>query len=404
MKIPITKPYLGEEEKRAVCKVLDSGWLVQGSKVAELESLVCQFTGARFARASTSCTTAIHLALLAQRIGPGDEIMLPSFTHIASANAIEYTGARPVFIDINLATFSIDPQKAEEYLEQAKKRGSRVKGIMPVHLFGLMADMEPIMEIARKYNLFVVEDAACALGSLRSNAHAGTLGEAGCFSFHPRKPITAGEGGILATSDPKIAARVLSLRNHGAAVSDLERHEKGSFLLPAFEVLGYNYRMTDLQGAIGVEQMKKLPWILENRIKKAKRYDEELSGLPWLKTPHAPEGYKHTYQSYVTLVRSHEDRDLTPGAIEKLNQFRNRIMADLEKKGVATRQGTHAVHTLNYYKKKYGLKNEDYLNSLAADRLSMTIPLYPQMTDEEQEYVINSLLSINKKSFSKAGL
>jgi len=391
MNIPIIRPYLGEEEKKAVCEVLESGWLVQGSKVAELESMFCQYTGARFARASSSCTTAIHLALLALRVSPGDEVLLPSFTHIASANAIEYTGARPVFIDIDLRTFNLDPQKAEEYLEQAKKQGSRVKGIMPVHLFGLTADMGPMMDIARKYSLFVVEDAACALGSLRNATHAGTFGEAGCFSFHPRKPITTGEGGILTTNNPEIAARVLSLRDHGAAVSDMARHEEGDFLLPAFDMLGYNYRMTDIQGAIGVEQMKKFPWILEKRIEKAKRYDEELNGLPWLKTPHVPGGYKHTYQSYVTMVQSPEDKGLTLDAIEKLSQFRNKVMADLKEKGVATRQGTHAVHTLNYYKKKYGLKDEDYLNSLTADRLSMTIPLYPQMTDEEQEYVISQL-------------
>lgn len=401
MNIPITKPYLGEEEKRAVCEVLESGWLVQGSKVDELERMVCQYTGARFARASTSGTTSLHLALLALGVRPGDEVLLPSFTYIASANAIEYTGARPVFIDIDLKTFNIDPQKVEAYLEQAKRRNSRVKGIMPVHLFGLMADMGLIMDIAREYSLFVIEDAACALGSLRNAAHAGTFGEAGCFSFHPRKPVTTGEGGILTTNNPEIAAKVQSLRDHGAAVSDIDRHEKGGFLLPAFDVLGYNYRMTDIQGAIGVEQMKKFPWILEMKIKKAKRYDEELKGLPWLKTPYVPEGYKHTYQSYVTSVQSHEDKDLTLGAIEKLNEFRNRIMADLEEKGVATRQGTHAVHTLNYYKKKYSLKDEDYLNSLAADRLSMTIPLYPQMTDEEQEYVITEMKSLSAQGVSR---
>lgn len=396
MKVPITKPYFGDEEKKAVNDVLESGWLVQGPRVIEFERMVCQYTGARFAKATTSCTTALHLALVALGVGPGDEILLPSFTHIASANTILYTGATPVFIDIDLRTFNIDSKKVEEYLEQARKGGSRVKGIMPVHLFGLVADMIPIMEMAKEYNLCIIEDAACALGSTYDSAHAGTFGDAGCFSFHPRKPITTGEGGMLTTNNPEIATKVQSLRDHGAAVSDLARHEeKGGYLLPAFNVLGYNYRMTDIQGAIGVQQMKKFPWIVERRIEKAKRYHEELKDVEWLQTPYVPEGYKHTYQSYVTLVQSPKYKELTPDIIEELSQFRNRIMANLEEKGIATRQGTHAVHTLNYYKKKYGIKDSDYLNSLAADRLSITLPLYPQMTDEEQEYVIEQIKSLS---------
>ena len=391
MKVPITKPYFDDEEKKAVNTVLESGWLVQGPKVAEFERMVCEYTGAKFARASTSCTTALHLALLALGIGPGDEVLIPSLTYIASANAIEYTGAKPVFVDIDLDTFNIAPNKVEEYLARAKKQGSRVKGIMPVHLFGLVADMNPIMDLAREYDLRVVEDAACALGSLGDSRYAGTFGDAGCFSFHPRKPITTGEGGMLTTSSSEIATRVQSLRDHGAAVSDLARHGKGGFLLPAFEMLGYNYRMTDIQGAIGVEQMKKFPWIVARRIEKAKRYDEDLRDVEWLQIPYVPEGYKHTYQSYVTLVRNPEHKQLTLDVIQELNQFRNRVMAELEEKGIATRQGTHAVHTLNYYKGKYDIDDGDFLNSLAADKLSMTLPLYPQMTDEEQEYVIKQI-------------
>jgi perosamine synthetase len=394
MKIPIIKPYFDEEEKRAVCDVLESGWLVQGPKVAEFEQAFCKYTGAKFARASNSCTACLHLALVALGIGPGDEVLIPSFTHIASANVIEYTGARPVFIDINLDTFTIDPQKVAEYLGRARKNGSKVRGIIPVQLFGLCADMNAISKLAKEYRLFIVEDAACALGSRINGTHAGTFGEAGCFSFHPRKPITTGEGGMLTTNSPEIAAAVQSLRDHGAAVSDLARHEKGSYLLPAFDMLGYNYRMMDIQGAIGVVQMKKFARILERRTEKARRYDEALKDVAWLQTPRTPEGYTHSYQSYVTLVQSPKYKKLTLDAIAELNAFRNRIMAGLEKQGIATRQGTHAVHTLNYYKKKYGLKDEAYINALAADRLSMTLPLYPQMTDEEQEYVIHHIKAI----------
>jgi perosamine synthetase len=394
MRVPITKPYFGKEEKKAVSDVLESGWLVQGPRVAEFEGMFCQYTSAKFAKASTSCTSALHLALIALGVGPGDEVLLPSFTHIASANAITYTGAKPIFTDIDLKTFNIGADRVEQYLGEAKKQGSRVKAVMPVDLFGLCADMDAVMKLAKQYNLFVIEDAACALGSLYNSKHAGTFGKAGCFSFHPRKPITTGEGGMLITNDPEIASKVQSLRDHGAAVSDLARHEKGGFLLPAFDILGYNYRMTDIQGAIGIEQMKKFPWIVNKRIEKAKRYDKELRDIEWLQTPYVPEGYKHTYQSYVNLVRNPKLKQLTLDAIQDLNQFRNKVMAKLEDKGIATRQGTHAVHTLNYYKRKYNMKDGDYPNSLAADKLSITLPLYPQMTDEEQEYVIEQLKKV----------
>ena len=389
MKVPIIKPYFGEEEKEAVISTLESGWIVQGPKVAEFERMVCEYTGARFAKATTSCTTALHLALIACGIRPGDEVLMPSFTYIASANAIEYTGAKPVFIDIDPKTFNIDPQKAEEYLEESIHKHNKVKGIMPVHLFGLPADMDPIMELSQKYNLLLVEDAACALGTLYGGKHAATFGDAGCFSFHPRKSITTGEGGMVLTNNPDVAKAVEAMRNHGATVSDAARHHGGGFLLPEFNMLGYNYRMTDLQGAIGVEQLKKFDFIIERRIEKAQRYYRELQTVEWLEPPYVPSGCKHAYQSFVTLVRGRKGQGL-----DKLNRFRNEVMARLEEQGVTTRQGTHAVHTLGYYRTRYNLRDYDYPNSLMADRLSLTLPLYPHMTDEEQEYVIKQLKAI----------
>jgi len=390
VKVPITRPYIGEEEKNAVAEVLDSGWLVQGIRVDEFEEMVGQYVGTKFAKACTSCTTALHLALMALGIGKGDEVILPSFTYVASANAIEYTGATPMFVDIDLATFNMDVNKIEECIERSC--GS-VRVLMPVHLFGLCADMDVVMELATKYRLHVVEDAACAMGSLYKSQHAGTFG-VGCFSYHARKPITTGEGGMITTDDEQIAMKVQSLRDHGAAVSDLARHGKGGYVLPAFEVCGYNYRLTDIQGSIGVEQMKKLPWILKRRAERAKRYDEALRNIEWLKIPYVPHGYTHTYQSYVTLIRNPKSKKIDLNEVTNLNKFRNKIMAELEEKGIATRQGTHAVHTLGYYKRKYGIKETDYPNSFIADRLSMTLPLYPQMTDDEQEYVIEKIKDI----------
>ena len=261
MKIPITKPFFGQEDFEAVQEPLSTGWVVQGPKVKGFEEAVSTFTKAGYARATTSCTTALHLSLIAAGVGPGDEVILPAFTFIASANVIEYVGAKTVFVDIDLETFNMDVSKIEGAIT------NRTKAIMPVHLFGLCADMGPIMDVAARYRLQVIEDAACAIGSYYKGNHAGTIGTAGCLSFHPRKSITTGEGGMVLTNDSRIDHRVTILRDHGAEVSDLARHEGKGLLLPEYNVLGYNYRMTDLQGALGISQLSKLPYILEQKKK-----------------------------------------------------------------------------------------------------------------------------------------
>ena len=376
MKIPIAKPYFGPEEKQAVIEPLDTGWVVQGPKVQEFENMVARVTGVEHAIAVSSCTTALHLALVALGIGGGDEVIVPSFTYVATANAVEHAGATPVFCDIDLATFNIDVKQIESKITE------KTKAIIPVHLFGLSADMNPIMKLAEKYRLKVIEDAACALAAMYEGQAVGAIGDVGCFSFHPRKIITTGEGGMLITNNGNLAERLRALRTHGATISDLARHKKRGFLLPEFNLLGYNYRMTDLQGAIGIEQMKKLDWMIENRIRLAQRYNEILRDVEWLKLPYVPSNCKHTYQSYVTLVA--EDSPLS----------RNDIMQKLEDAEISTRQGTHAVHTLGYYKQKYGFQESDFPNSLKADGQSMALPLYPQMTDEEQDYVIKNLKDI----------
>jgi len=373
MNIPITKPFFDEAEKEAVIKPLETGWVVQGPNVAEFEQRFAEYTGAKYAKATTSCTTALHLALIACGISEGDEVIVPAFTYVATANAVEYQKAKPIFVDIDIETFNIDVGLLEQAIT------SKTRAIIPVHLFGLCADMEPILEIAEKFNLVVVEDAACAVGSLYKSKHAGIFGHTGCFSFHPRKSITTGEGGMLTTDDAGIATQIDALRSHGATVSDVERHKKGAFVLPEHNIVGYNYRMTDLQGAIGIQQMNKLDWILNRRIELAHIYDKALKGIDGINTPFVPEGYKHTYQSYVTFVDNN------------CPLSRDELALQLKSKGIATRQGTHAVHALGYYKKKYYLKEQDYPMAWKADRQSMTFPLYPQMTVEEQKYVINNI-------------
>lgn len=395
-RISITKPVFDEEEEAAVVNVLRSGWLVQGPRVAEFEEVFKTFIGVRHAVATSSCTTALHLALLAAGVGPGDGVLLPSFTFIATANAVEYTGAVPLFIDIDPATYTIDPFRIEECLK--KKSGTlRPRAIITVSLFGLCADMEAIRDIADRYDLCVIEDAACGFGAKRNGRFAGTEALAGCFSFHPRKSITTGEGGMVVTDNKAIADRVRTLRDHGASKTDLARHlAQGGSLLPEFAMLGYNYRMTDLQGALGVTQMKKAKTILEARRKAARRYNELLDSSESIRPPFVPVGCTHAYQSYVCLYQgqdltSKDERTLNRSSVARWNSARNRLMAYLEGEGIAVRQGTHAVHTVDYYRKKYGLADYDYPFSYVADRLSITLPLYCGMEAAVQERVVTLL-------------
>jgi dTDP-4-amino-4,6-dideoxygalactose transaminase len=373
MNIPVTKPVFGDAEINAVAERLRSGWVVQGPQVAEFEKRWAEFVGARVARATTSGTTALHLALLGIGIGAGDEVIVPAFTWIATANVVEYCGAQPVFADIDLQTFNLDPAQIEN------KITARTKAILPVHEFGLSADMDALLAIARRHNLRVVEDGACACGTRYRGQHVGTFGEVGCFSFHPRKAITTGEGGMLTTNDEALAQLFEVLRSHGAETSDLARHQSNAgFILPEFNRLGFNYRMTDIQGAIGVEQMKRLDGILAQRRARAHRYTARLQNVPGIILPREPDGYTHVYQSYVILIQAgHTARD--------------HIALTLQAKGIATRQGTHAVHALGYYRAQYGLTPDDCPQAWRADQESLTLPLYATMTDAEQDYVIDAL-------------
>jgi dTDP-4-amino-4,6-dideoxygalactose transaminase len=384
MKIPITKPFFGPEEMRAIQLPLERGWVVQGAFVKEFEKKFSTFTGASFSIATTSCTTALHIAVTALGLKPENEVIVPAFTWVSTPNVVEYMGAKPIFCDIDLDTFNINTKQIESLITP------KTVGIIPVHLFGLCAEMDPILEIAKKHHLWVIEDAACALGTWYQGHHAGTFGEIGCFSFHPRKSITTGEGGMITTAQPKIDYLSRILRDHGASQTDFDRESiKSAFLLSEYNHLGYNYRMTDIQGALGCVQMERAKWILEEKSKQAHLYDEMLKNVEWLDRPRVPEGYVHGYQAYVCLFRP---QDPTLKNVERLHRQRNDLMMRLEEKGIATRQGTHAPVIQGYYVEKYHLRPEQFPNAYMADRLSLTLPLYVQLTEAEQEFVCQNLI------------
>jgi perosamine synthetase len=382
--IPITRPFVGPEEMAAVQRPLESGWLVQGPFVKEFEDKFAHFVGAEHAMATTSCTTALHIAVAAMGLKSGDEVIVPGFTWVATANVVEYMGARPIFVDVNLSTFNLDVTKLEAAIT------SRTVGLIPVHLFGLSADMDPILSVARRHGLWTVEDAACGFGASYDGQHVGTFGDLGCFSFHPRKSITTGEGGMVTAASQVLADRVRSLRDHGASRSDLQRHtESAGYLLADYDLLGYNFRMTDLQGAIGSVQMDRAEWILAERHRCATAYDELLAEIDWLERPATPPGSVHGYQSYVCLFRPDAP---TMASVDRLHLRRNRLTAALEAEGIATRQGTHAAFIQGFYAEKYAIPPESLPASYLADRLSLSLPMYPGMTDGELETVAAALL------------
>jgi len=384
LNIPIAKTNLLDTEINAVLDPLRSGWLVQGPKVKEFEEKWSNFTGAKHSIAVTSCTSALHLSLAASGFGNGDEAIVPAFTWISTANVVEHLGGKVVFCDIDLGTFNIDVEQIES------KITSRTKAILPVHLFGLAADMEPILTLAKKHNLFVVEDAACGFGAKYKGQHVGSFGNTGCFSFHPRKAITTGEGGMVTTNYGELAEKIRRLRDHGAAMSDLQRHLGARpYLLSDHPDAGYNQRMTDLQAALASAQMDRADDIIAERQHLAGKYDQSFERLDWLQTPFRGDDYKHGYQSYPCLFMPDE---INKGEISEINRIRNQWMDDLQNKGISTRPSTHAVHMLSFYQKKYHLRPTDFPNAYAADQCSISLPLFHGMNEKEQLYVIEKVL------------
>lgn len=376
--IQISLPSTGEEEWQAVREPLMTGWLTQGPKVAAFEKAFAERHQVKHALATTSCTTGLHLILAAMGIGPGDEVIVPAFTWVATANVVLYCGAAPVFADVDRGTNNIDPE------DVARKLTPRTKAVIAVHLFGLCADMKGLRKVLPP-EIKIIEDAACASGASHHGTPAGGFGDAATFSFHPRKSITTGEGGMVTTNDDVLAETANMLRNHGAGISEEQRHRgPRPYLLPEFNLLGFNYRMTDLQGAVGLVQLGKLDRFIAERQHWAEYYRDQLADIPWLRMPQFPDNGTHAWQAFVTYVDP-----------EKAPMPRNDIMERLQAQGIATRPGTHAVHMLGYYRDRFGLKANDLPGARDCNDNTMAIPLHNRMKEEDYEYVIRNLREIS---------
>jgi len=373
--IPLTRPSFGPEEEAAVAEVLRTGWVSQGPRVAEFETRFAQYITTAHAVAISSCTTALHLALLALGVRRGDEVICPSLSYIASANCIVHAGATPAFVDIERDTYNLDPARIEEAIT------SRTRAILVVHQVGLPAAMKQVLAVAAQHGLPVIEDAACAVGSEYCGRRIGApLGELACFSFHPRKILTTGEGGMITTANPAVATRLRRLRQHAMSVSDVTRHGARQVVFETYDEVGYNYRMTDLQAAVGLVQLRRLEGLLARRRQLAARYSEALGRMGWLAPPQEPEGCRHNFQSYMVRLRS--------GAPVGRDAFMQKLL----ERGVATRRGVMAIHReLPYADPCWEQRLPE--TGAAADE-TVILPLFHQMTEDEQDYVVECLHSI----------
>jgi perosamine synthetase len=373
--IPIAKPVLEEAEGEAAYRAVLSGWVSQGPQVTAFERQFAAYTGASHACAVSSCTTALHLALIAVGVGTDDEVITASHSFIATANSIRYCGANPIFVDVDPSTYNIDPDRVLEAITP------RTRAILVIHQMGMPCDLPTFSEIANRHGIALIEDAACATGSeILINGQWEPIGrprgQIACFSFHPRKVITTGDGGMLTTSNPKFDAKFKLLRQHGMSVPDAVRHGSPQVIFENYLVAGYNYRMTDIQAAIGLKQLERLPQIIARRRFLADRYAELLGNIEELRLPVEPEWARSNWQSYCVRLSERVDQKT--------------VMQGLLDDGIATRRGIMCSHREPCYSDQK-LRHDLRQSELAQDH-SILLPIYAQMTEDDQVRVVDALV------------
>jgi perosamine synthetase len=374
--IPIIRPLMGEAEADAARRPILSGWITQGPEVAAFEKEFAAYVGAPHACAVSNCTTALHLALLAAGVGPGDEVVTASHSYIATANCVRYCGALPVFVDIDPRTFNMAPELVEAALTP------HTRAILCVHQVGMPCDLAALVRLARSRGIALIEDAACAVGSEilwdgRWEKIGKPHGDAACFSFHPRKVMSTGDGGMITTANPQWDARFRLLRQHGMSVPDTVRHGSREVIFESYPEMGFNYRMTDIQAAVGREQLKRLPEIIERRRLLAARYTRLLSEVPALAPPYEPSWARTNWQSYtVTLAGGCDQRQVMQAMLDR---------------NIATRRGIMCSHREPAYRDAYRAGPGGLRNSEEAQERNILLPLYHQLTEEQQDRVVETL-------------
>lgn len=372
--IAIAKPYLTKDEAQIAYDTILSGWITQGPRVAEFEEKFAKYVGSKYAVAVSNCTTALHLSMIVAGIGEGDEVICPSMSYIATANSIMYVGAKPVFAEVDPITYNLD------ILDTEKKITTKTRAILLVHQIGLPADIDAFKALCQKYNLKLIEDAACAAGSAYKGNKIGSHSDLVCFSFHPRKVISTGDGGMITTSNEEYYNRLRLLRQHGMSVNDRVRHLSSQVIFEDHLEIGYNYRLTDIQAAVGIKQLEKLDMIVAERQKIADKYNNAFKILNSIRLPYNNPEYFCNAQSYSIYLK------------ENFPMSRNDLMQKMLDRGIATRRGVMTTHRESAYKNTIGNlslpRSED-----AADR-SIIIPLYYPMSDEDINTVINFFLEL----------